>query len=206
MTRQKITIREIAKIVGVSHTTVSRALNNDPRVSPQTREKIFEVAKARNYKPPRIAKALAPSTLKLIGLLVYDISNPFHSELVAGMEAVAHKRGYNLVFLSTKDRPVKDKFLKEMILQSGIAGIIITSAKLQDPQVKDLIREQFPLVLVNRRISGDHYNYVICDNIRGAFEATSHLTKLGYRKIGAIIGSPTISTGIDRLKGYQKAL
>jgi len=204
--RKRYTIRDIAKMAKVSHTTVSRVLNNAPRVREETRRRILELVSILDYRPHARARAFASKRSHLLGLLVSDISNPFYAELARGIEDKAHEKGYNVIFCSTDEKSERMKTYTNLMMDAGVDGLIFASVHLHEPVTEKLIDERFPVVLVNRKLSGSSYNYVICNNIQGAYEITEHLINLGHRKIAIITGSSNLSTGRERLQGYQKAL
>jgi LacI family transcriptional regulator len=206
MGTKRLTIRDIAKMAKVSHMTVSRALNNDPRVREETKKRILELANKLNYRPDARARTFVSRKSNLIGLVVSDISNPFYAELARGIEDKAHEGGYNVIFCSTDNKPERIETYVDLMLDAGVDGFIFASSRLHEPVVEKLIDERFPLVLVNRKLKGEAYNYVVLNNLQGAYEVTQHLINLGYRKIAIITGTSNLSTGFDRLKGYQHAL
>jgi len=193
-------------MANVSHMTVSRALSNDPRVRETTRKKILDLVKKLNYRPDARARLFVSKKSNLIGLAVADISNPFYAELARGIEDKAHEQGYNVIFCSTNGKPNGLETYVNLMLNAGVDGFIFAAARLHEPMVEKLIDERFPVVLVNRKLRGDHYNYVVLNNTRGAYEITEHLINLGYAKIAFIMGPSNLSTGSDRLKGYEQAL
>jgi DNA-binding LacI/PurR family transcriptional regulator len=206
MEKKKLTIRDIAKMAQVSHMTVSRALNNDPRVREETRRRILELVNKLNYRPDARARTFVSRKSNLIGLVVSDISNPFYAELARGIEDKAHEEGYNVIFCSTVNKPERMETYVNLMMDAGVDGFIFASTRLHEPVVEKLIDERFPLVLVNRKLRAEIGNYVVLNNIQGAYEITQHLIDLGYRKIAIITGPSNFSTGLYRLKGYQQAL
>jgi LacI family transcriptional regulator len=206
MEKDKLTLREIAKMAKVSHTTVSRVLNNDQRVREETKNRILNLVNKLGYKPDARARQLVLRRSNLIGLVVPDISNPFYAELARGIEDKAHQENYNVIFCSTDNKPERMETYVHLMIDVGIDGFIFTSARLREPLIKKLIAEQLPLVLVNRKLNGEAFNYVVLNNVKGAYEVTKHLIDLGYRKIAIIDGPSNVSTGFDRLRGYQRAL
>jgi LacI family transcriptional regulator len=206
MVKQKLTIRDIAKMAKVSHMTVSRTLNNDPRVRDETKRRILELVNKLNYRPDGRARAFVSKKSNLIGLVVSDISNPFYAELARGIEDKAHEQGYNVIFCSTDNKPERMGTYVHLMMDAGVDGLIFASSRLHEPVVEKLIDDRLPVVLVNRKLKGEACNYVVLDNIQGAYEITEHLINLAYRKIAIITGTSNLSTGLDRLKGYQHAL
>lgn len=204
--KSKLTIRDIARMAGVSHTTVSRVLNNDPRVHPDTAKKILQIVERLGYRPDPLAQRFARKRSNLICLMVSDMSNPFYAELARGIEDRALGCGYHVIFCSTDDKPERTEQYTKIMKDLGIDGLIFASARLHDQAVEKLIEDRWPLVLVNRRLKSEIGDYVVLDNQLGAYQLTQHLIEHGYRKIAIITGPSSLSTGLDRLKGYQQAL
>lgn len=203
---KKVTLRELAKIANVSHTTVARVLNNDPAVRDETRKRILELSEKYGYRPRKKERKSTVQKPNLLGLLVPDIKNPYHVEMARGIEDKAYEKGYNIIFCSTDYKSERLRTYVELMKNAGVKGFIFSSARLHEEIIEGLIEERFPLVLVNSRMVGENYNYVTCDNLKGAYLITEHLITLGYRKIAIITGPSNMSSGIDRLKGYQQAL
>jgi len=207
---KKTTIKDIAKIANVSHTTVSRALNNQSRIRNETKEKILSIAKELNYRPNFIARSLVMKRTKTLGLVITTIANPFYTELAQGIEATASKFGYNIILCSTQSDLTTEKLYTDMLRSKGVDGIIFTSAHMGDPNILELAEEGFPIMLVNRRtyhpMVKERVDYVGIDNIHGGFLAVEHLIKLGHERIGIIGGSSESSVGFERLEGGKRAL
>ena len=207
---KKVTIKDIARMAKVSHTTVSRALNDKSRIKNETKVRILDIAKELNYRPNFIARSLVMRRTKTIGLVITTIANPFYTELSQGIEATAIRLGYNIILCSTNyDLSVEKQYI-DMLRSKGVDGIIFTSAHMGDPNIIGLAEEGFPIILVNRRtyhpMVRERVDYVGVDNIRGGFLAVEHLIKLGHKRIGVIGGSSESSVGFERLQGGKKAL
>ena len=179
--KKKLTIRDIARLAGVSHTTVSRALNNDPRVQLETVKKILAVVEAQRYRLNPLARRFARGRSNLIGLMVSDIKNPFYAEMARGIEDQARKLGYLVIICSTDDQTEVLARYTETVIGAGIDGLIIASVRLVDPTVEKLINERFPVVMVKRRLKAEIGEYVVLDNIKGTYHLTQHLIKSGYQ-------------------------
>jgi LacI family transcriptional regulator len=207
---KKITIKDIARVAKVSHTTVSRALNDKSRIKDETKEKILSIARELNYRPNFIARSLVMRRTKTLGLVITTIANPFYTELSQGIETTAIRLGYNIILCSTNYDLSIEKQYTDMLRSKGVDGIIFTSAHMGDPNIIGLAEEGFPMVLVNRRtyhpMVTEKIDYVGVDNIRGGFLAVEHLIKLGHCRIGVIGGSSESSVGFERLEGGKKAL
>jgi len=208
--QRKTTIKDIARMADVSHTTVSRALNNKSRIKNETKERILSIARELNYLPNFIARSLVMKQTKTLGLVITTIANPFYTELSQGIETTAISLGYNIILCSTNyDLSIEKKYI-DMLRSKGVDGIIFTSAHMGDPNIIGLAEEGFPMVLVNRRtyhpMVRDKIDYIGVDNISGGFLAVEHLIKLGHDRIGVIGGSSESSVGFERLEGGKKAL
>ena len=206
----KVTIKDIARMAKVSHTTVSRALNNKSRIRNETKEKILCLARELNYRPNFIARSLVMKRTKTLGLVITTITNPFYTELAQGIETTAIGLGYNIILCSThNDLSIEKKYV-DMLRSKGVDGIIFTSAHMGDPNIAELAEEGFPIILVNRRtyhpIVKEKVDYVGVDNLLGGFLAVEHLVRLGHERIGVIGGSSESSVGFERLEGGKRAL
>jgi LacI family transcriptional regulator len=204
--KKKQTIRDIARLVGVSHTTVSRVLNRSPNVNPQTAAKVLAVVKAQQYRPDGLARRFARGRSNLIGLMVSDIKNPFYAELARGIEDQAKKHGYLVIICSTDDGEETLARYTETVIEVGVDGLILASVTLGDPTAERLIKEQFPMVMVNRHLKSEMGDYVVVNNRDGSRQLTNHLIKNGYRDIAIITGPDRMSTAVERLEGYLQAM
>jgi LacI family transcriptional regulator len=207
---KKVNIKDIARIAKVSHTTVSRALNDKSRIRKETKEKILSIAKELGYRPNFIARSLVMKRTKTLGLVITNIANPFYTELAQGIEKTATKLGYSIILCSTQSDISIEKQYIEMLRSKGVDGIVFSSAHMEDPNIVVLAEEEFPIILVNRRtyhpIVKEKVDYVGVDNILGGFLAVEHLIRLGHKRIGVIGGSAESSVGLERLEGGKKAL
>lgn len=203
------TIKDIARVAGVSHTTVYRALNDKPRISKSTKDRIISIAREFHYQPNVLAQSLVLGRSRTLGLVITTIVNPFYPELAKGIEDTARSLGYNIFLCCTNfDISLEGRYI-DMLLSRGVDGIIFTSAHTRDPNIARLVKDQFPLILVNRRVYGDpvmdETDYVVVENVMGGFLAVEHLIRMGHRRIGIISGSPDSSAAVERLEGARKA-
>jgi LacI family transcriptional regulator len=201
------TLKEVASLAKVSTATVSNVINNTKHVSESVKQQVFDAMEALNYKPNEIAKSLRVQQSRLIGILISDISNDFISKVVKGIENTLSEIGYNVLLCSTDSDFEKEKEYLNVFMGKRIDGLIISSSGTGDYEhYEDLIKAKVPVVFLNR--CPDHFpsNMVMTNNIKGAYSATEHLIKHGYKKIGIITGPLHFSTGRDRFIGYQRAL
>jgi LacI family transcriptional regulator len=208
--KKKVTIKDIARMANVSHTTVSRALNDKSRICKETKEKVLSIAKDLNYRPDFIARSLVMKRTKTLGLVMTSILNPFYTELAQGIEATAIELGYNVILCCTRSDILIEKQYVNMLRSKGVDGILFTSAHINDPNILELAEEGFPIILVNRRTYlptvREKIDYVGVNNILGGFMAVEHLIRLGHERIGIIGGSSESSVGFERFEGGKKAL
>lgn len=210
MSKKRPTIKDIAGIAKVSPTAVSMALNDRPRIGHETRKRILRIAKDLNYQPNFVARSLVSKRSHTIGLIITTIMNPFYPELAKGIEDKAMELGYNIILCSTNYDLKLEKYCINTLRSKGVDGIIFSSVEINDPNIKPLIEDHYPFILVNRRIHNRFLNkkadYIALDNFSGGYMAMEHLYKLGHRRIGIIVGSLNTSTAVERTGGAKKLL
>jgi LacI family transcriptional regulator len=200
------TIREIARLVGVSANTVSRALNNKPDVSPETKNNIIKTAQFLNYTPNAIARALVQRTTRTIGMVMSDISDPFFGEMVKDAEVFFRSRGYNLILCNTQENFDQEKHSIETLINKRVDGIILTPVGKSGENTQEILKNRIPTVLLGRHFDKPIAPSITSDDERGGYLATRHLLELGHQEILFINVSHHISSARDRFCGYQKAL
>lgn len=202
------TMKDIAKEAGVSINTVSRALNGKPDVNEDTKKGILEIADRLNYVPNFLAKGLVTKNTRTIGVIVSDNANPFFARMIKGIEDYARSRGYNIILCNTDERYEKEEEAVRLLREKRVDGLLITltPAQKERTDILELKRTGVPFVLLNRHMDDIITDYVINDNVYGAYLAVSHLANLGHKRIGYISGPSQISSVRERLEGYKKAL
>lgn len=205
-TKKRVTIKNIAETLELSYSTVSRALNNHPRISQGTKDRVVKLAEEIGYRPNFFAKSLVKKKSNLIGLLVFDFRNTFYAEFTRIIQDAAEELGYIVIQANTDDNPAKNELIVESMMGIGVDGIIFASARFDDVIIKSLLNDGFPVGLANRRLREDIGDYVVIDNEYGAYLAVSHLIHLGRRRISMIKGTEETSTATERFSGYLKAL
>ncbi|GAW92364.1 LacI family DNA-binding transcriptional regulator [Calderihabitans maritimus] len=201
-----VTIKDIAKRAGVSYSTVSRALNNRPEVNEKTRREIQKLAEEMGYRPNAIARGLVTQKTGTLGLVIPDITNPFFPEVARGAEEEADRRGYNVFLCNTAWDLEKEQRYLEALVSKRVDGIILSSASEDSEYVARLARSGPPLILINRVLKQVNTNYVVIDNIRGAYMVVEHLLDLGHRRIAYIGGPEKLEPSRERFEGYRLAL
>lgn len=201
-----VTLKDIGKEVGVSATTVSRALNNKPDISYQVKQKIKEVAERLGYSPNALARSLKAKKTSSIGVLIADIADPFFAPIVKGIENTARQMGYSIILCDTGEEYEQEKLALQMMLEKRVDGLLITPCQTEYGDILELERKKVPFVLLGRHFDVVESDYVIADEIEGAFSATDYLIKKGHKKILFINGPNYISSAKERLVGYKRAL
>jgi DNA-binding LacI/PurR family transcriptional regulator len=199
-------MKDIASILGVSESTVSRAINNKPGVGEETKKKILDVAKRYNYQPNLLARNLARQESNMIGLILPDISSLFYSEVTRAIQDVATKNDYQVIVCNTDGDEEREAAYIEWLQGNKIAGIIFLGDGLANNKIINLGLSGYPIVLANRLVEEVMLPSVIIDNNTGAFEATKHLLEKGHKRIALINGPKDNLVSQNRLQGYRQAL
>lgn len=200
------TIEDVAKVAGVSKSTVSRVVNNIPLVNEKTRKKVLKAIQETGYKPNALARGLTTRRTGTLGLIISDISNPFFAEVTRGVEDFASAYSYNVILCNTDERPEKERRAVDLLLSKQVDGIIFTSARMTETDLSSVIEGRIPFVFIGRVVEDVEADYVIVDDELGGFQATDHLIRLGHTRIGFIGGAADASAQIDRARGYRNAL
>jgi DNA-binding LacI/PurR family transcriptional regulator len=199
-------IRDVARLAGVSSATVSRVLANKPHVRESVRQRVLAAVEELDYQPSRVARSLRVQHSRIIGLIISDIQNPFFTSLVRAVEDIAYAHQHT-VFLCNSDEDVeKERLYIDLLRAEKGAGVIITPTVEQNNPCQKLLEANIPVVSVDRRMLDISVDTVRVDNVGAAFKLVSHLIDHGHRRIGAVIGLETSTTGRERLTGYRQAL
>lgn len=206
------TIKDVAKAVGLSTTTVSLVLNNKPnRTSAAKREAIFQAAKDLDYRPNRIAVSMVTKETHTIGLILPDISNLYFSELAKVIEEECKKYGYTVLYGNTSDSVESDFEYLNIFIDSNVDAIIIVLSasfneadKVHFDNIID--NNNIPVIILDRSINDKNKKSVLLDQQLGGYLATNYLINLGHRKIGCITGPKNVASANERLSGYILAL
>lgn len=206
--KKKTTIHDIAEYLNITGSTVSRALNDHPKISKATKKAVQKAALKLNYQPNKIAAALRSGKSNIIGIIVPTADRSFFSSVVYGIEEIANTAGYNVMICQTHDSHENEVNKVQALLNAGVDGIIASHAK-ECPDFdhfKKIIANNIPLILFDRSIDELEVSQVVIDDFRGAFEATEHLIKQGCRRIAHFTSAQQISIYKERNRGYREAL
>jgi LacI family repressor for deo operon, udp, cdd, tsx, nupC, and nupG len=203
-----INIRQVARQVGVSAATVSRALERPHLVAETTRQKILAAVAKLGYTPNFQARQLRTRKSHLILVLVPDIGNPFFSEIIKGMEQVAQARGYSLLLGDTHDDTEREQHYASRVLARQADGVVTLSARVPFRNARELARRNAlpPMVNACECLENASFPTVQIDNQAAAEKMTRYLLDLGHRRIGFVTGPMTSRLSVERLKGYRRAL
>ncbi|MGE6258084.1 LacI family DNA-binding transcriptional regulator [Heyndrickxia sporothermodurans] len=205
------TIKDIARVAGVSVTTVSRGLNGYSDVSEKTREKILKVAKELNYSPNTLARSLVMNKSKTIGLLVSGLNKSSAKdnitfEMLSGINEFVGECDYDLVLFSTTSTKQREKTYTQLCKERRVDGAIIQGIRTDDPYLKEVIESDIPCVLIDIPLTSPTVGYVTTDNVLGARNGVQYLIDSGHRNIGLINGHDFAFVSQQRLQGYSEAL
>lgn len=202
-----VTLADIARELGVSKMTVSRAINNHPLISAETRERVLEVARRMNYQPNQYARALATNRSYLIGVVVPDLMHSYFAEIYRGVEAVARPVGYRNLICNTDEDAAKEIDETEALLPRT-DGLVVASSLPPGKAAfyRRIIKDGTKVVLIDRRLKGVRCPVVTTDDVQVGIIGTEHLIGLGHRRIGHLRGPAAVSTAAGRFEGYRRAL
>lgn len=199
-----ITIKDIARELGVSYSSISRALNGKEGVSDATRTSIVETAKRMGYQPNELARGLVNKVSKTVGVIIPDINNPFFGEIVTGITQAAKESDYD-IFLCISDWDSKnEKEYLNALRKKRVDGIILKPARNDCFENYEEIK--IPLMIIENHEENKSHSSVEVDNERGGYLAAKHLLDCGYKKLGLILGREDKFASRQRLKGAEKAL
>lgn len=205
---KKVTIYDLAERLGVSASTVSRALNNHPAISPEVKLAVQKLAAELNFTPNHIAAALKTGNLKTIGIIVPQINRTYFVEAIAGVERELYKAGYDLIIASSGNLYEREKKIVASFCQGKVIGVIAAvAAQTTDyTHYQNLVDIGIPLVTFDRKMPISNASFVAQDDFQGAYDATRHLIDEGCRRIFHFRGPQNVSLWKERFEGYCSAM
>ncbi len=203
-----VTIKDIARQLGISPSTVSRALKDHPDISAETKKAVKELAQRLNYRPDLVALSLKKGESRTIGVVVPEIVHYFFSTVISGIEAVASDSGYRVMICQSNEQYEREVESIEALLYSRVDGILVSlSKKTRDlSHLRRVIEQGVPLVMFDRVTEELNTDQVYVDDLEAAYEAVRHLIRNGYRNIVHFSAPQTLGIGRLRREGYEKAL
>ncbi|TVQ12938.1 MAG: LacI family transcriptional regulator [Bacteroidetes bacterium] len=201
-------ISDIAKALGVSASTVSRALKDHPDISEATREKIKAFAVKVNYRPNALALSLKKQVSHTIGIVIPEIVHHFFSSIISGIEDIAYSKGYRVMICQSNEDFRREEMNVEALLDHRVDGLLVCTSKSTEDfsHFLSVYRSQIPMVFFDRVCKEIDTDRVITDDFNGARLITSHLIETGCRKILHLGTQPRLHIGQERLQGYMQAL
>jgi DNA-binding LacI/PurR family transcriptional regulator len=201
-----VSIYDIAKEARVAPSTVSRALEDHPRIGAETKKRIQELANEMGYVPSTVAKSLASNKTWTVGMVLATISDPFMGRVVEGVEQAAIEAGFNMFISTSQNDRQREMAVVKMLQKRRVDGIIVIASHLFDQYPRFFGRSKVPLVIINEQEPGKTMHFVTVDDVHAAQLAVEHLLALGHRRIGYVGVTNRPKSNQYRLKGYQDAL
>jgi LacI family transcriptional regulator len=202
-------IKELAGILNLSVTTVSRVLNGKAdvyRISTATSNRVMNAARELNYFPNIIARGLKLERTDTLGLIIPDVANPFFASIAKTVEIESRKNGYSLILCDSLDDIDTEMELIQLLAGRKVDGIIIAPVGMSSTHIKEIQQSGIPIIVIDRYFPDGKIPYITSDNYKGAFKAVEHMILSGHKKIACIQGIKGISANTDRVKGYLDAL
>jgi DNA-binding LacI/PurR family transcriptional regulator len=205
---KKTSLQDVARRAGVSTATVSRVMNNQNYVSSDVKHRVERAVAELHYTPNRVARRLRvrEGDRKLLGVLIPDIQNPFYVDVVRGIEEYTLQKDYAIYICNFAQDYNREKAYLKRLKSESVDGLIVAPYHEGDKQVTSLVKDNFPIVCVDRGLSDVDVDLVVIDNEEGTYKAVKHLIELGHHKIGFAGGLYSIPTSRSRKEGYLQAL
>ncbi|ACY85723.1 HTH-type transcriptional regulator GalR [Edwardsiella piscicida] len=200
------TIKDVARLAGVSVATVSRVINNSPKASEGSRAAVHAAMAQLRYHPNANARALAQQSTETLGLVVCDVSDPFFGAMVKAVEQVAYATGNFLLIGNGYHEQHKERQAIEQLIRHRCAALVVHAKTIPDDELAALMQQIPGMVLINRTLPGYEQRCVALDDRYGGWLATRHLIQQGHRRIACICSNHAISDAHDRLQGYLEAM
>lgn len=205
---ETVTIKDIARALNLSTSTVSRALRNSYEINAETKKLVMEYAEKVNYRPNPIALSLRDSKSKSIGVIIPEIANHFFSQLINGIESIAYNMGYHVVIFQSHESYEREVANTNYLVSRKVDGLLVSLSSLTTDlkHFEELMDKGMPIVFFDRVPKEIETYKVVADNFLGSYEATQHLISIGKKRIAHITSPSYLSITTERLAGYRKAL
>jgi DNA-binding LacI/PurR family transcriptional regulator len=208
MKSSQTTIKDIARALGISPSTVSRALKDHPDISPRTRKAVKELAEKLHYEPNAIALSLRSRSSRMIGVIIPEIVHFFFSSVISGIEEIAYKSGYTVIICQSNEDYDKERNIVHTLMSNRVDGILVSVSKTTGnyDHFIELQKSGIPIVFYDRVLNIPNSDRVIVDDFSGAYSAVDHLIRMGCRRIAHLATSQDLMIGRNRKAGYVQAL
>lgn len=208
MKYNQVTIKDIARELGISPSTVSRALKDHPDISPDTKKAVNELAEKLNYQPNIVALSLRQSKTNTIGVIIPEIVHFFFSTVISGIEDVAYSAGYNVILAQSNESQTREISDIKALFNSRVDGMLMSVSRetTNFDHIESMLSKGVPIVFFDRVYDTRQASKIIVDDFTGAKEATLHLIDQGCKRIAHIEGPPNLEISKQRLEGYKEAL
>ena len=205
-----LTLEEVGRLAGVSRSTVSRVINAHPSVRDDVRERVWQVIRETGYQPHAAARSLVTRRTHIVGTIIPEsviklFVDPFFPLLLCGITETCNNQGYHLMLSLFNGTASEEELYQRLVRSDHLDGVIVASARMDDPLIATLLADDVPFVLVGRH-PDSRVSYVDVDNVGAARMAVEHLIRLGYKRIATITGPKGTASGEDREAGYREAL
>ena len=199
------TIRDVARLAGVSVPTASKVLNKKGSVRPKLVQRVLNAVETLDYHPDQVARSLKVRSTQTVGIVIPDITNPFFTDVIKGVENEARAQGYSLILCDSSEDPALEQTNLTTLFARRVDGVLLAPTAAFATQDR-LTRRRFPLVLFDRLSPGFTGSAVVTDNFGAAYDATRHLLGLGHQRVAIITGRLDLLNAFDRLEGFRHAL
>lgn len=200
------TIKDVARLAGVSPMTVSRVINGSGYASQEARSRVERAVAEIGFVPNALARQLRSKRTRTLALVISDITNPFFTTIARGVEDIAAANDFAVMFCNTDESDAEEMAYLQMLIERHIDGVLLVPASDSGKSLRLLRAHRVPVVVLDRRVSSPRVDQVRSDSEAGAYQLVRHLIELGHRRIAMLTGHRTISTSVDRAAGHRRAL
>ncbi len=200
------TIHDVARLAGVSTTTVSHIINGTRYVSDELKERVDKAIADLGYRPNSLARGLRRGESKTIGLIVPDNSNPFFAEILRSIESIGYSNGYAVILCNSDGDIEKEVAYTDLLVAKQVDGIVFITTNNSYEHLQQITAAGIPIIVIDRDIPLKGTDVLLVDNFQGGYDATRYLISLGHRRIACITGPSRLTPSADRVNGYKKAL
>jgi DNA-binding LacI/PurR family transcriptional regulator len=201
-----VTVKDIARKAGVSHSTVSRALHGSALIAPETVQRIQQIADEMDYSPSAAARTLKTNRSQVLGVVLSSVDDPFFSEILQGIEGGIQGSGYSIFIAAAHRDPEQKREIVQAMIEHRVDGIITCSTSFSEQQSEQFLQYGVPLVVINNQTAEDFRYSIYHDDVDGSRQVTRHLIELGHRKIAYLGNSLSGRTTMDRLAGFRQEM